>query len=213
MANTAKYVGAQPIIAVNPDPARYDGILLPFCKEQLRTAVDRVMENRASMRKVSLAEARLNDGQRLLAFNDLFIGARSHVSARYRIALAGRSENHSSSGVIISTGAGSTGWLSSVFNMAAAVSQVTGGQCGQRIQLPWEDKRLFYIVREPFISKYSQAGLVAGMLADGEKLMLESMMPMGGAIFSDGIESDFMEFNSGAIASIGRAAQQANLVV
>ena len=30
VANTAKYVGGQPIIAVNPDPERLDGILLPF---------------------------------------------------------------------------------------------------------------------------------------------------------------------------------------
>ncbi len=38
---------------------------------------------------VTLAEARLNDGQRLLAFNDLFVGARAHVSARYAIAVGG----------------------------------------------------------------------------------------------------------------------------
>src|SRR5204862_5419878 len=30
VANTAKYAGSQPIVAVNPDPARFDGILLPF---------------------------------------------------------------------------------------------------------------------------------------------------------------------------------------
>ena len=30
VANTAKYVGAQPIVAVNPEPGRFDGILLPF---------------------------------------------------------------------------------------------------------------------------------------------------------------------------------------
>ncbi|HET9003595.1 MAG TPA: hypothetical protein VFN39_06295, partial [Gemmatimonadaceae bacterium] len=30
VANTAKYVGAQPLIGVNPDPERFDGVLLPF---------------------------------------------------------------------------------------------------------------------------------------------------------------------------------------
>src|SRR5690606_32258260 len=30
VANTAKYVNGLPIIAVNPDPSRFDGILLPF---------------------------------------------------------------------------------------------------------------------------------------------------------------------------------------
>ena len=38
VANTAKYVGGQPIVAVNPDPERFDGILLPFLPHQLRAA-------------------------------------------------------------------------------------------------------------------------------------------------------------------------------
>src|SRR3990172_8580356 len=85
VANTAKYVGGQPLVALNPDPERYDGILLPFRTEQARPAVARTLEGRARLREVTLAEAVLNDGQRLLAFNDLFIGARTHVSARYRL--------------------------------------------------------------------------------------------------------------------------------
>ena len=75
VANTAKYVGTLPIIGVNPDPARNDGVLLPFRAEQVRHAVDAVL-NKASIRPVTMAEATLNDGQRLLAFNDFFVGRR-----------------------------------------------------------------------------------------------------------------------------------------
>jgi len=85
VANTAKYVMAQPIVAVNPEPARFDGILLPFLPNQARSAVGKVIEAKAKIREVTLAEIKLHDGQRLLAFNDLFIGARSHVSAQYLI--------------------------------------------------------------------------------------------------------------------------------
>ena len=42
VANTAKYVGGQPILAVNPDPGRCDGILLPFRVEEARAAVERL---------------------------------------------------------------------------------------------------------------------------------------------------------------------------
>jgi hypothetical protein len=38
-------------------------------------------------------------------------------------------------------------------------------------------------------------------------------MPSNGLIFSDGIETDFLNFNSGAIATIGVAPEKANLVV
>ena len=202
VANTAKYVGAQPIVAVNPEPKRFDGILLPFLPDQARLAVTKVIEAKASIHEVTLAEIKLHDGQRLLAFNDLFIGARSHVSALYRIKYGSTSEIQSSSGVLVSTGAGSTGWLSSVFNMASGVASFCGGNAVKPIRLPWEDRRLVYVVREPFVSRHSQANLVAGMLEAGQELVLESLMPSGGAVFSDGMEADFLEFNSG---EIGRA--------
>lgn len=212
VANTAKYVGAQPIVAVNPEPKRFDGILLPFLPDQARSAVSKVIEAKAGIHEVTLAEIKLHDGQRLLAFNDLFIGARSHVSALYRISYDSKSEVQSSSGVLISTGAGSTGWLSSVFNMASGVASFCGGNAVKPIRLPWEDRRLVYVVREPFVSRHSQANLVAGMLEAGQELVLESLMPSGGAVFSDGMEADFLEFNSGAIATVKAAEQRARLV-
>ncbi len=213
VANTAKYVGAQPIVAVNPEPDRFDGILLPFLPDGARAAVANALDGKCAIREITLAQVKLNDGQRLLAFNDLFIGAHSHVSALYRISCGKRSETQSSSGVLVSTGAGSTGWVSSVFNMAAGVAAFCGGTPGKSIRIPWEDRRLLYVVREPFLSRHSQAGIVAGLLQSGEELLLESLMPSGGVIFSDGMEADFLQFNSGAIAHIRAAEQRARLVV
>lgn len=213
VANTAKYVGGQPIVAVNPEPKRFDGVLLPFLPQDARATVAKVIEGKAKIRAVTLAEVKLHDGQHLLAFNDLFIGARSHVSALYRINYAKTSETQSSSGVLVSTGAGSTGWLSSVFNMASGVASFCGGGGVKPYTMPWEDRRLVYIVREPFISRHSHANLVAGMIESGQELILESLMPSGGTIFSDGMEADFLQFNSGAIAAVRAADKRAQLVV
>jgi len=213
VANTAKYAGRQPIIGVNPDPARFDGILLPFAPAEVGHAVRTALEGRAASRAVTLAEAALKDGQRLLAFNDLFIGARTHVSARYRIEAQGVSEAQSSSGVLVATGAGSTGWMSSVFNMAGGVTRFAGGTAGRSVQLGWEDPRLLFAVREPFVSRHSSAQLVAGILEPGAELVLHSLMPSGGVIFSDGMEADFLHFSTGAVARVRAAAQHAVLVV
>jgi len=213
VANTAKYVGCQPIVAVNPDPARFDGLLLPFQETEARAAVSCVISGKAAIREVTLAEVNLNDGQRLLAFNEFFVGTRSHISAQYRIKNKTGSEVQSSSGVLVSTGAGSTGWVSSAFNMAAGVSKFCGGHAGPAVRLRWEDPRLLYVVREPFLSRHSQVGIVAGTLEQGEELILESLMPSAGVIFSDGVESDFIDFNSGFFARIHAANQKANLVV
>jgi NAD kinase len=213
VANTAKYVREQPIVAVNPEPARFDGILLPFLPDQAREAVGHVLEGKSKFREVTLASVTLQDGQRLLAFNDLFLGARSHVSALYRIACGKRSEVQSSSGVLVSTGAGSTGWISSAFNMASGIAAFCGASSVPGVRIPWEDQRLLYVVREPFLSRHSQVGIVAGMLEPGAEIVLESLMPSGGAIFSDGMEADFLQFDSGAIARVRAAEQRAHLVV
>jgi hypothetical protein len=213
VANVAKYVDDVPIVGVNPDPDRFDGILLPFTVSQARAAVQRVLKRVHKTRQVTLAEALLGDGQRLLAFNDLFIGNATHVSARYGIQYQGRTEQQSSSGIIVSTGAGSTGWLSSVFNMAFGVASFLGSRTPPGLTMRWEDRKLVWVVREPFKSKHSRISLVAGTLEPSQELIVQSAMPEGGVIFSDGIERDFLTFNSGAIVRIQIAQQQANLAV
>jgi NAD kinase len=213
VANTAKYVGDVPIVGVNPDPASFDGVLLPFRVDGARMAVQRVLKGSASIREVTMAEAVLHDGQRLLAFNDLFIGAKTHVSARYELHWQGKSEPQSSSGILVSTGAGSTGWMSSVFNMARGVTGWLGDKPASKpVKLDWSDRSLLWAVREPFASKTSGVDLVAGRIDGPQDLTIESRMSSGGVIFSDGIEADFLEFNGGATARIGVASQQARLV-
>jgi NAD kinase len=213
VANVAKYAGEQPIIGVNPDVNRFDGVLLPFLPAEAKGAVVDVLAGRAATRAVTLARIQLDDGQCLLAFNDLFVGARTHTSARYRITVRGAAEAQSSSGVLISTGAGSTGWMSSVFNMAVGVTAFGGGYGASPMRLGWEDRRLIFAVREPFISRHSSAIIVAGLVEHTEEIVLESLMPSGGVIFSDGVESDYLEFNAGAVGRVRTARQRAMLVV
>src|SRR6476660_9241966 len=144
VANTAKYTLGLPLLGVNPDPGRFDGILLAFQVAEVAAAVRTVAADEHRVTPVTLARVDLNDGQHLLAFNDLFLGARSHVSARYRLELRGRSETQSSSGLLVATGAGSTGWLSSVCNMVNGVARDAGagGDRGPRLDLrfPWGEE-------------------------------------------------------------------------
>jgi NAD kinase len=232
VANTAKYVGAQPLLGVNPDPSRFDGTLLPFSVAEAKAAVIRTLEAKAQVAEVTLARAQTSDGQSLLAFNDLFIGEATHQSAHYRLWVSGSDapvkklktakepalassapERQSSSGVIVSTGAGSTGWLSSICTMAAKVGAFFGGRAVEPVSMAWDDPRLFFVVREPFVSRHSQASRVVGWLGAGETLHVESLMPTSGTIFSDGMEADALRFTSGMTVRIGPAPQRARLVV
>jgi NAD kinase len=218
VVNTAKYLDGQPIVAVNPDPGRIDGILLPFLPAQVADGVARVLDGTARCHQITMAEVQLNDGQRMLAFNDFYVGRRTQVSARYSLTWRQRTEEQSSSGVLVTTGAGSTGWFSSVQNMAAAVSGLLLGTAGKkapplpRLRLTWEDPRLAFVVREPFASRASGVQLTAGLLEEGEALQLESHMPDGGVIFSDGVEADALAFNAGSVAAVRTSGRKTRLV-
>jgi hypothetical protein len=216
VANTLKYLDGQHVVGVNPDPARWDGALLPFTTDDLPRVMPEELRRKRAVKIVSMAKAALNNGQTLHAVNDLFIGQRSHVSARYKIAVAGREEQQSSSGVIVSTGLGSTGWLKSVYAGWAATTRTL---TKRKVEAPesgafdWDADYLHYFVREPFPSHTTQAGIVIGTIAHRDRMTIVSQMPENGVIFSDGIESDYLEFNSGSLATISVAEKQGRLTV
>lgn len=215
VANTVKYLDGQPVVGVNPDPYRWDGILLPFESRDLATILQEVLLDQREHKLVTMAEARLSDGQRRLAVNDLFIGPKSHTSARYEIELGQRKEVQSSSGLIVSTGLGSTAWMKSVVTGSLAIAAEFGRakNVSPYMTEPWDAAFLQFAVREPFPSKSSQASLVYGRVDASHPLKLRSFMPENGVIFSDGIEADYVAFNSGVEAKVGVAKQRGRIMV
>ena len=223
VANTLKYLDGQPVVGVNPDPERWDGRLLPFRVGDLDKLMPEVLQRKRPTHSVTMAQASLNNGQVLYGVNDLFIGPKTHASARYFIRHGQAGEAHSSSGVIVSTGMGATGWLKSLLTGAGAIATATGSR-GKNIPQPpgcyeravagfkWESEFLYFTVREPFPTKTTGAALVFGRVTKDTPLVLESQMAENGVVFSDGIEKDFLEFNSGTKAVIGVAEKKGILV-
>jgi NAD kinase len=216
VANTLKYLNGQPVVAVNPDPDRWDGVLLPFVVDDVPKVASEVLARNRRFKEITMAKAELNDGQVLYGVNDLFIGQKSHISARYLLAIGKQQEQQSSSGIIVSTGLGSTGWLKSILAGATGIAGYISGKplkIGRRIDLSWDSDLLYYTVREPFPSKASKTSLVFGQISKSNPLSLVSQMPEKGVIFSDGIEADFLEFNSGTHATITIAEKKGLLVI
>jgi NAD kinase len=215
VANVLKYLSDQPVVGVNPDPDRWEGVLLPFVLRDLPKVIPDVFSRVRPISQVTMAKAELNNGQVIYGVNDLFIGPKSHTSARYSLRISGHSEDHSSSGIIVSTGLGSTGWYRSILAGAAGIASHLSGR-----QLPitrkrnpkWDADYLYFSVREPWPSKTSSAGITMGKITPDDPLLLLSHMPENGVIFSDGIESDYLEFNSGTLATITVAAKKGHLV-
>ncbi len=215
VANTMKYLDGQPLIGLNPEPERWDGVLLPFGPDQLGSLLPSVAHDRRSAKQITMAEVTLSDGQRLRAVNDLFVGPRTHTSALYEIEQGGTKEFQSSSGLIISTGLGSTAWMKSVMTGSLALARASGlaSGAGSYTPLAWDADRLSFAVREPFPSRSSQATLVYGTVEPGQPLRVRSRMPENGVIFSDGIEADFLGFTAGLEATVAVSTNKGQLIM
>ncbi len=213
VANILKYLDGQPLIGINPEPARWDGVLLPFEAGDSERVLQRTLKGSGSFREITMARARTRDGQTMLAVNDLFVGQRTHVSARYEIAWNGRKENQSSSGIIISTGLGSSGWYRSVMAQASGIAECFGGMRLSDRGPSWEERVLTFVVREPFHSRRTRADIVYGRLAERDSFRILSQMPENGVVFSDGMEKDAVEFNAGTEVLIDIAPKRGVLAV
>ncbi len=187
VANVAKYLDGQPVLGVNPDRTLYDGVLVPLAPERVGALLAPAAEGRVRLQHRSMVEATLEDGQTLLALNEIFVGHHSHQSARYELCVGDRREMQSSSGIIVSSGTGATGWARSIMESTR-----------QRIALAPEERAVAFFVREPFPSVSTGTTLRAGKLAADDGMTVVSRMNEGGTIFADGIEQDHLNFDWGA---------------
>jgi hypothetical protein len=78
--------------------------------------------------------------------------------------------------------------------------------------MSWDAPYLRFAVREPFPSVATRTALVFGTTGPEIPMKVLSLMPENGVIFSDGIEGDFLTFNSGVAATISVAERVGHLV-
>ena len=196
VANVAKYLDGQPVIGVNPEPSRNPGILVPHEPG----AVAELLHAR-NVEERTMVAASTDDGQRLLALNEVYVGHRTHQSARYRLASPeGLEERQSSSGLLVGTGTGSTGWCRSAWQ-----------ERGSRLALPAAtDPTLCWFVREAWPSPASGTSHTEGLLISGQRLTVTAEADL--VVFGDGIESDTLAITWGQRLDIAVADTQLRLV-
>ena len=213
VANVLKYLNGQPLIGVNPDTTRWEGNLLKFEAGDMARIIPKVLGETFDEKKITMGQASTKDGQVLYAVNDFFVGVKNHTSARYHICYNEVVENQSSSGIIISTGLGMTGWHKSIMAEFRGMAKAFNLGFVPEVEKGWDCRELTFQVREPYPSRFTQAELVYGQIHESEKLTLVSDMAESGVIFSDGILDDSLDFNAGMELKIGIADRVGRLVV
>lgn len=203
VANTAKYLDGQPVVGLDPDPELHEGELVRHHPSDAGELLDEVVAGRPRFEDRTMVEARLGDGQSLLAVNEVFVGHESHQSARYLLRAGASEERQSSSGIVVVTGTGATGWGRSIH-----------AERRSAIELPAPTQpSLAFFVREAWPSVASGTTLTEGVLETSEELTAVSEMNERGTIFGDGIESDRLRFAWGEQVSIRLATRSLRLVL
>ncbi|KUM78927.1 NAD(+)/NADH kinase [Streptomyces griseorubiginosus] len=201
VANVAKYLAGQPVLGIDTEPGRNPGVLV---RHRPRDTAELLAVAGRSVDELTMVEAVADDTQRLVALNEIYLGAGGHQTARYRLGLEGDGgvvEAQASSGVLVGTGTGATGWLRSVWQERGARLRLPG---------PTED-RLVWFVREAWPSPATGTSLTAGELAARARLRLtvESERLIA---FGDGMEGDALELTWGQTVEVGVCAERLRLV-
>jgi hypothetical protein len=203
VANTAKYLSGQPVIGVNPDPDDGMGVLVRHAPQRCAALLAEVAQRRARTEERTMVAASGGDGLEMTALNEVYLGSPGHQSARYELRLPdGRVEAQSSSGMLVGTGTGATGWL---------LSAARERRSPLTLPAPTEPA-LGWFVREAWPSPNTGAELTEGLIGPGAELSVlvrsESLV-----LFGDGIESDRITLGWGRTVTIRAAGRKLVLVV
>jgi hypothetical protein len=201
VANVAKYVRGQTVIGVNPSKSLFDGVLVKHPPQAVADLL--AMSARGSLKREerSMVQASTPDGATLTALNEIFVGHRTHQSARYVLRFGTREERHSSSGLIVCSGTGSTGWAKSIKNRREGAPALPDAL----------SSNLCFLVREAWPSVVTGTRLMDGVLGVDDALVVTSEMNEGGVAFGDGIEDDRLELPWGQVLTVRRAPQALHL--
>ncbi|MGW6884601.1 hypothetical protein OHU17_34415 [Streptomyces goshikiensis] len=204
VANTAKYLRGQPVVGIDTDPGRNPGVLVRHRCADTAALLRAAIAAGGRAEELTMVEAVADDTQRLLALNEIYLGSPGHQTARYRLGGEGDQgpeEAQASSGVLVGTGTGATGWLRSLW-------LERGSSAG--LPSPCE-RRLLWFVREAWPSPATGTTRVAGELGQGQglRLTVESDRIV---VFGDGMEGDALELTWGQSVRLGIAGTSLRLV-
>lgn len=186
-----------PMLGINSDPECKEGFFMPATKKDFELKFKKILGNSFKIRELHRLEAYI--GNRMihdLALNEFYIAAAvPYHTARYYLTARGKRERQKSSGVLVSTAAGSYAWVKSA-----------GGK-----ELPLYSDDFEYIIREPYCGKTAaKCRLFNDILKKDEKIVIEFELG-NGIIIADSTATEH-RFKSGEKVTIKLSKKPLNII-
>ncbi|MFI5606549.1 hypothetical protein [Amycolatopsis sp. NPDC051903] len=189
VANVAKYLTGQPVVGITPGSP---GVLV----RHPASATPDLVRSLDSVERRTMVRLSADDGQTLLALNEIYLGHPGHQTARYRLG----PERQASSGILVGTGTGATGWCRSVWQERHSALRLPAA--GER--------RLVWFVREAWPSPDTGTSLTEGELTTAPLTVTVESDHL--TAFGDGLESDAVTLTRGQSVTFRPAERAFHLV-
>lgn len=179
------------ILGINSDPQRSDGALTSLTADQCEEALQALTRGDYSIEEWPRLEALVNGKPLPLTTSELFVGERERVyMSRYVLKHGDVEETQKSSGLLITTGAGSTGW----YDSACRYLHPDGNVFART------EPKFVFLATEPSKGRLNRSKLLEGTVQAGESLRIQSLNDSSGLVSVDSL--DEVLFSRGATLEV-----------
>ncbi len=194
------YVGETPIMGINSDPSRSVGALCAWSVSNLADAINAINSAKYAIENWITLQAEIDGVPLMPATSEYFFGEdRRKDMSRHVMIYRGKRFEQKNSGIVIATGAGSTGWYDSAGRYIFQKSN----------KVPKTEQRAVFVITEPYHPKADD--VLAGELLPGEELVLYSLNDAKGYATADSWEE--YDFSRGKKAVIKISDKPLRVVV
>lgn len=161
----AHHIGSTPVLAVSSDIRYNEAFYAQATPANFVRKFKMLLKGKFKIRKLPRLQVKLNGSYlQLMAINEVFVGSRHpYHTSRYWITIHGKKEFQKSSGVLITTRTGSTGWAKSAYKKSLNIQKNGFG----------------YVVREPYIGRLTKSKLLGGTLPRKDVVKITSSLHEG----------------------------------
>jgi NAD kinase len=206
----SQFVKDTPVLGVNSDPSFSHGVLLSTHIDQIQQVICALESGHYRIEPWARIQLTIDGHELSPALNDVVLGKRDfRQMSRHELEFRGERIIQRSSGILVASGAGSTGWFSSA-----------GLYLGREDRsFPREAPYLRFELREPQVRIATEDGIrsvslpphTEGTLLPGESLRITSLNDDDGIASRDSI--DTIPFQRGAVAEISLSSTPLNMII